>query len=104
MSNHDETDYSLSSTRPMSAPRQQVRQPGGPRKVVRFTLDLEQQQHQFLKLFSYQHGLVGSKVMRTMLYLLEADPAFAQRVLSEVYAEESPVEEQPETPAQQTPQ
>lgn len=81
----DATDFQLSPTRPMSAPRQQVRNAGGPRKVVRYTLDLAQQQHQFLKLFALTHDVVGSKVMRTMLYLLESNDEFRAQVLNEVF-------------------
>ena len=84
----DEPDYAVTPTRPKTAPRQQSRQAGGPRKVSRYTLDLEQNQHQFMKLFATHNNVSGSKIMRTMLYFLESDTEFADRVLNEVFAED----------------
>jgi hypothetical protein len=89
MTETPDTEYELSNTRPKTAERRLNRQ-NAPRKVLRYTLDLEAQQHQFLKLFAIQHGVVGSKVMRTMLYLLEADKVFADRVLNEVFSAADP--------------
>lgn len=73
-----------SDTRPKTAPRHAHRPPGG-RKVMRYTLDLEHEQHRFLKLFSIQHNVSASKVMRTMLYMLETDHTFVTRVMGEVF-------------------
>lgn len=58
------------------------------RKVVRFTLDLDREQHQFLRLFALQNGVQASLVMRTLLYILETNLEIATRVIDEIYADQ----------------
>ena len=65
-----------------------ARRPKQPRKVTRFTLDLEAAQHQWLRLFSLSNGVESSKVCRVLLYLLEADQSLQQRVYDELFAED----------------
>jgi len=83
----------LPTTRPAVASRK-ARRPREPRKVTRYTLDLERNQHQFLRLFSLQHEVEASKVMRTLLYLLEADSTLADRVLGELFADDDVTEDE----------
>lgn len=74
-------------TRPAVASRK-ARRPKEARKVTRYTLDLEREQHAFLRLYALQNETEASKVMRTLLYLLEADASLQQRVYGELFAEE----------------
>ena len=67
-------------------------QTGGParrvrphKKIVRFTLDLEFQQHFFLRSFGLTHGIDGAKVCRALLTRLETDPFFAESILDDVF-------------------
>lgn len=76
-------------TRPTVASRR-ARRPKEARKVTRYTLDLETQQHRFLRLFAIQHDVEASKVMRTLLWLLEADPTLQARVIDELFADDEP--------------
>lgn len=71
-------------TRPTVASRR-ARRTREPRKVIRYTLDLEQEQHRFLRLYALQNDVEASKVMRTLLYLLEADDTLQQRVFTELF-------------------
>jgi len=75
------------ATRPAAASRK-ARRPKEARKVTRYTLDLEQQQHMHLRLFALQHGVEASRICRTLLYLLESDPKIAERVLDELFADD----------------
>ena len=75
------------STRPAVASRH-ARRPKQPRKVTRYTLDLEASQHLFLRLYSIQNGVEASRVCRTLLFLLEADESLQQRVYDELFAED----------------
>jgi hypothetical protein len=54
--------------------------PPRPEKPVRFTLDLGQADHQFLKQWAVHRGATASKVMRTLLAELRDDPELAIRV------------------------
>jgi hypothetical protein len=49
--------------------------------LVRFTLDLDRQQHLFLRMFALQHGIEASKVCRELLTQLESNPDLAELVL-----------------------
>lgn len=74
-------------TRPAVASRR-ARRGKEPRKVTRYTLDLETQQHKYLRMFALDNDTEASKVMRTLLYLLEADETLRQRVRDELFAED----------------
>lgn len=80
-------DAPFPNTRPAVASRR-ARQGQKTRNVTRYTLDLEKNQHQFLRLFAISNECDASKVMRTLLYLLEADDTLANRVLDELFGEE----------------
>lgn len=77
------------ATRPTNVTRHA---PKTRRKVTRFTLDLEREQHTFLRLFALQNGIQASLVMRTLLYILETDFEVAERVINEIFSEEDETE------------
>lgn len=83
--NTDEDQYTSASTRPQVASRRATRS-RVPRRVTRYTLDLEAEQHRFLRLFALQNGIQASLVMRALLYLLETDVNIANRVIDEIYS------------------
>lgn len=60
--------------------------PPRPEKPVRFTLDLDQTHHTFLKSFAVEcgPGIGGAQVLRALLDELQADPELAARVRSRV--------------------
>lgn len=57
------------------------------RKVIRFTLDLDFEQHKFLKLFSLENGVQSSVVMRTLLLKLETDKKLREKILNMIFSE-----------------
>lgn len=57
-------------------------------KNIRFTIDLDSDQYEFLKSFSEEHGITSSIVLRALLYILEIDEAFAHKVVEEFFADE----------------
>ncbi|MBC9705820.1 MAG: hypothetical protein H9W81_12785 [Enterococcus sp.] len=57
------------------------------RETVRFTLDLDPEQHRFLKLYSLENGVKASVILRALVYLLEVDETIANRVIDEIFAE-----------------
>lgn len=61
--------------------------PPRPEKPVRFTLDLDQIHHQFLKTFAAQTGpgAGGAQVLRALLDELEANPNLANRVRTRIW-------------------
>lgn len=54
-------------------------------KNIRFTIDLDSDQYEFLKNFSEEHGITSSIVLRALLYVLEIDENFATRVVEEFF-------------------
>lgn len=80
-------------SRPSTASRR-ARRPAAARKITRYTLDLEANQHQFLRIWSVTHSINASQAMRSLLYLLEAGnelPAgvtLADLVLDEIFADD----------------
>jgi hypothetical protein len=56
------------------------------RSIVRFSLDLEAEQKNFLKLFALKGGINSSVVMRAMIYVLETDPTFANRIIDLIFS------------------
>ncbi|MGV8845812.1 hypothetical protein [Tessaracoccus sp.] len=83
----DSTTEVASRTRPVRAPRRATGT-RGTKKVTRYTLDLDGQQHLFLRMFALQNEVDASKVMRTLLYFLESDQDLANRVLDEIFGAE----------------
>lgn len=79
--------YAAAPTRPAVASHR-ARRPRQPRKVTRFTLDLEANQHTFLRLYAISNNTESSRVMRCLLWLLEADESLQQRVYDELFADE----------------
>lgn len=60
-------------------------------KTRRYTLDLNEEQLRFLKLFALQHSVHASIVMRALIYLLETDADLQYAVIDEIY----PVDREP---------
>ncbi len=60
--------------------------PPRPDKPVRFTLDLDQAQHTFLKTWAAHRGVGGAQVMRALLQELEDDPDLAVRIRTRAQA------------------
>lgn len=56
------------------------------RRIVRFSLDLEAEQRNFVRLFALKNGINASVVMRAMLYRLETDPIFANQVIDLIFS------------------
>lgn len=54
-------------------------------RVVRFSLDLDASQRQFLKTFAARNELSASLVMRALIYLLETDVNMANKILDLIY-------------------
>lgn len=52
-----------------------------PRKTTRFSVDLDGSQHSFLKTFSSEYGIKSTVVLRALLYVLELDETFANKVI-----------------------
>ena len=81
-------------TRPTVASRHARRKNGQARKVSRYTLDLEPEQHKFLRLFAVSNDVDASKVMRTLLHLLEVQAplpsgqTLSSLVLDEIFADD----------------
>ncbi len=81
-------------TRPTVASRHARRKNGQARKVSRYTLDLEPEQHKFLRLFAVSNDVDASKVMRTLLHLLEVQAplpsgqTLSSLVLDEIFYED----------------
>lgn len=67
-------------------------------KNIRFTIDLDGDQYEFLKNYSEEHGITSSIVLRALLYLLEVDEEFAQRVVEEFFKDNSEEENSPKEP------
>ncbi len=60
--------------------------PPRPDKPVRFTLDLDQAQHTFLKTWAAHRGVGGAQVMRALLQELEDNPDLAVRIRTRAQA------------------
>lgn len=57
------------------------------RSTIRFSVDLDPEQHRFLKLFSIENGIQASVIMRALIYQLEVNEELANRVIDEIFAE-----------------
>lgn len=75
------------------------------RRIVRFSLDLEEQQRNYMRLFALKNGINASVVMRAMLFKLETDPEFANEIIDLIFyvPEEEVSEDEYETPEQTVP-
>lgn len=56
-----------------------------PDKPVRFTLDLDQKQHQFLKTWAANRSIGAAQVLRELLKELEDDPDLAIRIRDRIW-------------------
>lgn len=70
------------------------------RRIVRFSLDLEEQQRNYVRMFALKNNINASVVMRAMLFKLETDPSFANEIIDLIFyvPEEEVQEEEYETP------
>lgn len=75
------------------------------RRIVRFSLDLEEQQRNYVRLFALKNGINASVVMRAMLFKLETDPEFANEIIDLIFyvPEEEVGEDEYETPEETAP-
>lgn len=75
------------------------------RRIVRFSLDLEEQQRNYVRLFALKNGINASVVMRAMLFKLETDPEFANEIIDLIFyvPEEEVAEDEYETPEETAP-
>lgn len=58
------------------------------RRIVRFTLDLDREQHNYLKSFAGVNGVKAALVLRALLALMEASPSLAQGVIDSIFDDE----------------
>lgn len=56
-------------------------------KTVRYTVDLPDGQHRFLRRFALDNGIRASSVMKALLAIMESDLYVANLVIDEVYGE-----------------
>lgn len=70
-------------TRPAQADRRASRRNPD---VQRYTVDLDREQRRTLALLSAEWEVDKSKIVRTLLYLLEADESLRDRVQAEMFA------------------
>jgi hypothetical protein len=54
-------------------------------RVVRFSLDLDVEQKNFLRLYAAKNELSASIVLRAMIYILETDIEFSNRVMDLIF-------------------
>lgn len=73
-------------TRPSQVPRQTKKRTND---IQRYTVDLDREQRRSLALWSAEWEVDKSKVIRTLIYLLEADPELRKRVQEELFYEET---------------
>lgn len=58
------------------------------RKTTRFSVDLEIEQHQFLKEFSAENDIKASVIMRALIYLMEIDETIANRIIDKIFEDD----------------
>jgi hypothetical protein len=64
-------------------------------RVVRFSLDLDVEQKNFLRTYAAKNELSASIVLRAMIYVLETDIEFSNRILDLIfYSPEIEVEDE----------
>lgn len=54
-------------------------------RVVRFSLDLDVEQKNFLRMYAAKNELSASIVLRAMIYILETDIEFSNRILDLIF-------------------
>lgn len=72
-------------TRPTQVDRRATRRNSD---VQRYTVDLDREQRRTLALLSADWEVDKSKIIRTLLYLLEADTSLRDRVQAELFTED----------------
>ena len=80
---------SSSRTRPAQVPRRAARRNAD---VPRYTVDLGREQRRALALCAADWEVDKSRIIRTLLYLLEADEGVRDRVQEELFAEDEALE------------
>lgn len=85
MSENIENENNIKSTRPAAVDRKATKRSGD---VQRYTVDLDREQRRTLALCSAEWEIDKSKIVRTLIYLLEADPKLRERVQEEIFSEE----------------
>lgn len=58
-----------------------------PRRIVRYSLDLDIQQKNFLKFFATNNNIQAAVVLRALIYLLETDEDLMENVLDAIFVE-----------------
>lgn len=59
-----------------------------PEDPTRLTIDLDAEQHRFLKLFSIQNGFTASVLVRKLMQILREDEEFANAILETIFSNE----------------
>jgi hypothetical protein len=59
-----------------------------PEDPTRLTIDLDAEQHRFLKLFSIQNGFTASVLVRKLMQILREDEDFANAILETIFSNE----------------
>lgn len=77
-------DANRTGSRPAGADRRAARRNAD---VQRYTVDLGREQRLSLSLWAAQWEVDKSKIVRTLLYLLEADPSLRARVQAEIFTD-----------------
>lgn len=78
-------------TRPAQVPRRAARRNGD---VQRYTVDLGREQRRALALCAADWEVDKSRIIRTLLYLLEADETVRGRVQDELFAEDENLDDE----------
>lgn len=81
----EQSEQPVKQTRPTNVERKAVRRNND---VQRYTVDLDREQRRTLALCSAEWEIDKSKIVRTLIYLLEADPKLRARVQEEIFSEE----------------
>lgn len=85
MSEKSEPQNNDNNTRPSSVPRQAKKRGGD---IQRYTVDLSREQRRALALWSAEWEVDKSKIVRTLIYLLDADKDLRSRVQDELFYED----------------
>lgn len=80
-----DTDETPRATRPANAPRKAARRNAA---VQRYTVDLDKDQRRTLALYAAEWEVDKSRIIRTLLYLLEAEQSLRDRVQDELFLDD----------------
>lgn len=70
----------------LTAPRSfKQRERRDPNRTIRYTIDMDREQHRFLKLFAVHNDVSASVIMRSLGYLLETRHDLATLVMETIY-------------------